>query len=45
MAPIVYTTEGSKISEKLWKETMAEFSFAGVEDILKELQSPEVKLE
>lgn len=37
MAPIVYTAEGREISERLWKETMAELSFAGVENILKEI--------
>ncbi|PHH84790.1 hypothetical protein CDD83_1396 [Cordyceps sp. RAO-2017] len=35
MAPIIYTEEGKSISEKLWKETMAELSFAGAENILK----------
>lgn len=37
MAPIVYADEGKKISEQLWKETMAEFSFAKVEDIINEV--------
>ncbi len=32
MAPIVYTEEGGRISAQLWKETMAEFAFANVED-------------
>jgi len=34
MAPIIYTDEGREISERLWTETMAEFSFAHAEDIL-----------
>ncbi|KAI0395502.1 hypothetical protein F5Y17DRAFT_192780 [Xylariaceae sp. FL0594] len=33
-APIIYTDEGREISERLWKETMAEFSFANAEEIL-----------
>ncbi|KAM4066422.1 short chain dehydrogenase [Hirsutella rhossiliensis] len=38
MSPFLYTEEGKKISEQLWKETMAELSFARVEDILKTLK-------
>ncbi|ROV93882.1 hypothetical protein VPNG_09496 [Cytospora leucostoma] len=34
MAPILYTSEGKEVSERLWKETMAELSFAKVEDIV-----------
>ncbi|KUI58319.1 WW domain-containing oxidoreductase [Cytospora mali] len=34
MAPIVYTPEGKEVSERLWKETMAELSFAKAEDIV-----------
>lgn len=37
MAPIVYTNEGRKVSEQLWKETIAELSFANVEEILKDI--------
>ncbi|RYP60255.1 hypothetical protein DL769_008189 [Monosporascus sp. CRB-8-3] len=37
MAPITYTEEGKKISERLWTETMAELSFAKVQDIVDEL--------
>ncbi|RYP48692.1 hypothetical protein DL768_005472 [Monosporascus sp. mg162] len=37
MAPIIYTEEGKKISERLWSETMAELSFAKVQDIVNEL--------
>ncbi|KAM3515946.1 hypothetical protein MY11210_000486 [Beauveria gryllotalpidicola] len=34
MAPIIYTEEGKKISAQLWKETMAEFAFANVEQVI-----------
>ncbi|KAK2603994.1 hypothetical protein QQS21_003830 [Conoideocrella luteorostrata] len=37
MAPIIYTDEGKRISERLWKETMAEFSFAKAEGIIAEV--------
>ncbi|KAI0103465.1 NAD(P)-binding protein [Daldinia grandis] len=37
MAPIVYTPKGERLRNLLWKETLQEFSFAGVEDILKEV--------
>jgi hypothetical protein len=36
MAPIIYTKEGEKVSEQLWKETLEELSFAHVEDILRD---------
>jgi hypothetical protein len=35
LAPIIYTAEGKKISEQLWKETIEELAFANVEEILK----------
>jgi hypothetical protein len=35
LAPIIYTAEGEKISEQLWKETKEELAFANVEEILK----------
>ncbi|KAJ5816163.1 Short-chain dehydrogenase/reductase SDR [Penicillium robsamsonii] len=35
LAPIIYTAEGKKISEQLWKETKEELAFANVEEILK----------
>lgn len=35
MPPILYTPEGKNISDHLWRETMAELSFANVEEILK----------
>lgn len=34
MAPLIYTEEGKKISAQLWKETMEEFAFANVEEII-----------
>ncbi|KAJ5959585.1 Short-chain dehydrogenase/reductase SDR [Penicillium vulpinum] len=37
LAPIIYTAEGKKISEQLWKETMDELAFAHVEEIFKTL--------
>jgi len=37
LAPIIYTEQGKKISERLWRETMAELSFANIEGILKDL--------
>ncbi|KAK7751572.1 hypothetical protein SLS62_006522 [Diatrype stigma] len=40
-APIIYSPEGKKISEQLWKETMAEFAFANVEDILRDVTATE----
>ncbi|KGO64139.1 Short-chain dehydrogenase/reductase SDR [Penicillium italicum] len=35
LAPIIYTAEGKKISEQLWKETKEELAFANVEEIFK----------
>lgn len=34
LAPIIYTEEGKKISDQLWKETIEELAFADVEGIL-----------
>lgn len=34
MAPIVYTAEGKHVAKLLWKETMDEFSFEGVEEVI-----------
>ncbi|XXH01627.1 hypothetical protein Hte_007987 [Hypoxylon texense] len=42
MAPIVYSPEGERLRALLWKETMQEFSFARVYDILKKLNSEHV---
>ncbi len=39
MAPLVYTEEGEKVSEQLWKETMEELRFAHPEDILREVSA------
>ncbi|KAH8159955.1 hypothetical protein CIB48_g8288 [Xylaria polymorpha] len=36
-SPIIYKTEGLKIAEVLWQETMEELSFAGVDGIIKSL--------
>lgn len=33
----MYTPEGKKTTDKLWEETLKEFEFAGVRDILKSL--------
>ncbi|KAI8944148.1 hypothetical protein F4801DRAFT_572704 [Xylaria longipes] len=37
MAPIIYTEEGKKIKEQLWKETIAEFSMVNAEKILQDI--------
>lgn len=37
MAPLVYSSEGQEIRSELWKETMAELSFAQVDTILQEI--------
>ncbi|KAI1070694.1 hypothetical protein LB507_006645 [Fusarium sp. FIESC RH6] len=34
MAPVLYKEEGTRISEKLWQETMEEFAFAKPEELL-----------
>ncbi|KAI2611907.1 hypothetical protein GGR54DRAFT_334512 [Hypoxylon sp. NC1633] len=34
----IYTPEGNAVGERLWKETMTEFRFAGVEEILDSLK-------
>lgn len=39
MAPLVYSSEGQEIRSDLWKETMAELSFAQVEAILKDIST------
>ncbi|PHH88226.1 hypothetical protein CDD83_7802 [Cordyceps sp. RAO-2017] len=39
MAPIVYTDEGKRISEEIWKETMKELSFANPEALIAEVGS------
>ncbi|KAJ4393049.1 hypothetical protein N0V93_002255 [Gnomoniopsis smithogilvyi] len=37
MPPIIYTDEGARISDQLWKETMDELSFARTAEIVKEV--------
>ncbi|KAI1421684.1 hypothetical protein F5Y12DRAFT_766464 [Xylaria sp. FL1777] len=37
LAPVVYTAEGRQMAQRLWKETMSELSFAGVEDVIEAL--------
>ncbi|OAL70187.1 hypothetical protein A7D00_5718 [Trichophyton violaceum] len=39
MAPFVYTDKGEEMAELLWEETMAEFSFANVSEILEDLSN------
>ncbi|KAI1456432.1 NAD(P)-binding protein [Annulohypoxylon moriforme] len=39
MAPVVYTADGERIRNQLWKETMDEFSFAGVKDIIEDIST------
>lgn len=43
MAPIVYKPEGEELAKRLWEETMAELSFAGVRDIIKEISNWEMR--
>jgi len=35
---MVYEPEGQKFMDVLWEETMAEYSFAGVDEILESLK-------
>lgn len=37
LAPVIYTAQGQVLSQRLWDETMAEFSFAKAQDILREV--------
>lgn len=37
-AEIVYQPEGQKLLDVVWEETMAEYSFAGVNNILESLK-------
>ncbi|KAK3952977.1 hypothetical protein QBC32DRAFT_388935 [Pseudoneurospora amorphoporcata] len=39
LAPMIYTEEGRKISKRLWEETLSEFEFAGVREILDRVRS------
>ncbi|GAW21727.1 hypothetical protein ANO14919_112510 [Xylariales sp. No.14919] len=36
-APVLYTAEGRRIAQRLWKETISELSFAGVGDVIEAL--------
>lgn len=40
MAPIVYKPEGQRIAKLLWEETLDEFSFAGVRDVIDGITTP-----
>lgn len=35
MAPVIYTSEGKQLLEKLWKETMDELAFADPKDVIR----------
>lgn len=37
MAPFVYSRGAEQIAQRLWRETMEELSFAGVQEILENL--------
>jgi hypothetical protein len=37
LAPIIYTPEGGEILTKLWRETLNELAFAGLQEILNSL--------
>jgi len=37
LAPIVYESEGERLAQKLWEETMNEFAFAKAADIVHSL--------
>ncbi|KAI0386964.1 hypothetical protein F5Y04DRAFT_288770 [Hypomontagnella monticulosa] len=39
LAPIIYTDEGKRISEQLWKETMDELSFAKVDEVVRNVSN------
>jgi hypothetical protein len=39
----VFTAEGETAREQLWKETMAEFEFAGVQKILDDMKTKPVE--
>lgn len=38
-APLVYSAEGEKVTEKLWKETKEEFSFIDFDEIIDGLKA------
>lgn len=37
MATFVYSEEAKVVSQRLWKETMNELSFAGIDKIIEEI--------
>jgi hypothetical protein len=37
MAPIIYKPEAKELSKQLWDETMAELSFASLEEYIQEI--------
>ena len=39
LAPIIYTDEGKRISEQLWKETMDELSFAKADEVVRNVSN------
>ena len=39
MAPLVYESDGERIAEQLWTETMEELAFADVAEIIQNLAS------
>ncbi|KAI1213168.1 uncharacterized protein F4807DRAFT_312920 [Annulohypoxylon truncatum] len=39
LAPIIYTSEGERVSASLWDELMGEFTFSGAADIIQSLKS------
>ncbi|KAK8009135.1 NAD(P)-binding Rossmann-fold containing protein [Apiospora marii] len=41
MAPFVYSDDAKVVSQRLWKETMDELSFAGVDKIIEEISQAE----
>ncbi|KAL7625719.1 hypothetical protein AAE478_004942 [Parahypoxylon ruwenzoriense] len=43
MALMIYTPEGERVREILWKETLTEFSFAGVNGIIEEIGNGEAE--
>jgi hypothetical protein len=38
LPPLMYTPEGEEVAKKVWKETMQELSFAGVEKIVEDIR-------
>jgi hypothetical protein len=38
MAPLIYKPEGEQVAKQVWDETIAEFSFADVQESLREIE-------